>query len=615
MTYVFFFISISKYESLQRPANLTKGPPEYHWNLPGIVFWIYFIIQIFAYPMLAMLVEKYLYGTNTKGRHVKHETNMEVPVKLLGFSKTYYPNWFWRHIAPLLGLKRNNVQAVQNLSLSALKGQIMVLLGANGCGKSTTLNAIAGLSGPTSGVLELDGTGGIGICPQKNVLWDHLTVWEHARIFNILKTVNPSPKEEEKAALTAVIEKCGLTPKLKSRSETLSGGQKRKLQLIMMLTGGSRVCCVDEVSGGLDPLSRRKIWDILLAERGTRTFILTTHFLDEAEFLADHMVIMSKGSLKVEGSVSEIKNKLGEGYRIHVLHGTGYGGVPPETDSIIGNAPKEVMYDQTVYKVPSERVTGILQAFDKRGITDYQVTGPTIEEVFMRLAGDSADEGDYDAETIMAKLSHSHSRTEKGMMATTKESVDEPLMTGQRLGFVRQASILFNKRRIILRRNPLPYVAAFIIPIVAAALISLIIRNVKLSGCSLEDQVHSVDFSTLDTDLKPQLVMGPRDAIISNASLLLQILPTQNFGSVNGLSSGSLEDYVHFVDSLDEFNNYIKTNFGNVTPGGFYLGSNGAATTFAYRSDISSGLYASVFIQNLVDSLESGIPIATQFVV
>lgn len=99
------------------------------------------------------------------------------------------------------------------------------------------------------------------------------------------------------AEVSQLIYDCGLTQKVQAMSKTLSGGQKRKLQLVTMLTGGSEVCCVDEVSGGLDPLSRRKIWDIMLAARGTRTIVLTTHFLDEAEFLANHMVVMSKGAI------------------------------------------------------------------------------------------------------------------------------------------------------------------------------------------------------------------------------------------------------------------------------------------------------------------------------
>ena len=117
-----------------------------------------------------------------------------------------------------------------------------------------------------------------------------------------------------------------------------------------------------------------------------------THFLDEAEFLADYMVIMSKGTLKADGSVSELKNKFREGYRIHTLHGTGYG-PPPETINFLGDVLKEVIYDQTIYTVSDTgRAIKVIKEFKNQGITKYQVTGPMIKEVFMKLAEDPNSE-------------------------------------------------------------------------------------------------------------------------------------------------------------------------------------------------------------------------------
>jgi ABC-type multidrug transport system ATPase subunit len=159
----------------------------------------------------------------------------------------------------------------------------------------------------TSGSIEIDGRGGLGIAPQKNVIWDDLTVEEHIRIFNHLKAPNARADAKQ---IEELIRSIDLYPKRKAFAKTLSGGQKRKLQLGLMLTGGSAVCCVDEVSSGIDPLSRRKLWDIILAERGRRTMILTTHFLDEADLLADHIAILSKGTLRAEGSSVELKDKM-----------------------------------------------------------------------------------------------------------------------------------------------------------------------------------------------------------------------------------------------------------------------------------------------------------------
>lgn len=269
--YVFFIIFMARYERQDLPTDLVRGAPKSPWQLAGIWMWVFLIMQIFVYPLLGAWVERYLYGTASKGRSVVgrslEHTNLadeKFPasfdtVQLQNFTKHYRPNWFRRQFAGFTKTPKATVVAVNDLTLNATRGQIFVLLGANGSGKSTTLDAIAGLNTVTSGTITVDGTGGLGIAPQKNVLWDELTVEEHIRIFNRLKSTGP---RDSKEALHTLIKCIDLDRKIGARAKTLSGGQKRKLQLGMMFTGGSSVCCVDEVSSGLDPLSRRKIWDI-----------------------------------------------------------------------------------------------------------------------------------------------------------------------------------------------------------------------------------------------------------------------------------------------------------------------------------------------------------------
>jgi len=257
MAFVNFIIVISRWEKQMEPTNLVKAAPSSPWTLPGIAFWIFFILQIIWYPLLAAVVERTLYGTaasRSKRRVVHTAESAETPIIVRNFSKIYQAPLIVRWFLGIFGVKPSPVVAVNDISLAANKGEIMVLVGANGCGKSTTMNAIAGLGDLTSGFIQVDGTGGIGLCPQKNVLWNALTVREHAQIYYRLK--RPST-EKEKEDIDALIATCDLKDKADTPSRNLSGGQKRKLQLICMLTGGSRVCCVDEVSGGLDPLSRR----------------------------------------------------------------------------------------------------------------------------------------------------------------------------------------------------------------------------------------------------------------------------------------------------------------------------------------------------------------------
>jgi ATP-binding cassette subfamily A (ABC1) protein 3 len=168
MTIVYFIIFMSRYESEKLATNILKAAPFSPWKVPGIVFWIFLLIQIFVYPMMGAIVERYLYDTTSRGRTLSWqlgETNN--PVRLTNVTKRYLPNGFFRYIAPLLGYKKKPVVAVNNLSMTATKGQITVLVGANGSGKSTTLDLVAGLTSVTGGSVALDGTGGIGVCPQK----------------------------------------------------------------------------------------------------------------------------------------------------------------------------------------------------------------------------------------------------------------------------------------------------------------------------------------------------------------------------------------------------------------------------------------------------------------
>jgi ATP-binding cassette subfamily A (ABC1) protein 3 len=265
MAFVNFIIGCTRFELQDRAANLVRSPPGSPWAVPGIAFWVFFILQIICYPLLAACIERTFYGTaaSRSRRSMKQlEGNGLTPVTVTDFTKIYQPHPILRLFLAMFRVKPEPVVAVKGLNLSARSGEIMVLVGANGCGKSTTLNAIAGLGDITSGSINVDGAGGIGLCPQKNVLWNSLSVKQHAQIFNGLKTSTPEGRED----IDALITTCGLKEKTNTPSRNLSGGQKRKLQLIMMLTGGPRTCCVDEVSGGLDPLSRRSKFIYIYAE-------------------------------------------------------------------------------------------------------------------------------------------------------------------------------------------------------------------------------------------------------------------------------------------------------------------------------------------------------------
>ncbi|KAF9891261.1 hypothetical protein FE257_004825 [Aspergillus nanangensis] len=603
MNYVYFSVFLARYERENLAANLVEAAPNNEWTLPGIALWILLIVQIIAYPILAAMVERLLYGTTSKNRQTAN-FNSSTALSLRGFSKLYQPGWFRRTIASRLGSKRQSVLAVDNLSMDVSKGQIMVLLGANGSGKSTTLDAISGLTKISSGEISLDygETGGkFGLCPQKNVLWDTLTVKEHVRIFNRLKSTSTTASDEE---ITKLIDDCDLGAKVNAKSRTLSGGQKRKVQLAMMFTGGSSVCCVDEVSSGLDPISRRKIWDILLAERGSRTILLTTHFLDEADLLADHIAILSKGVLKAQGSTVELKHRLGSGYRIHVLN---VPGSETALSSRFDTVPHEVHFDERVYTVQdSAEAARFVSVLEQEGIMEYRVSGPTIEDVFLKVAEEVALNGSQDLaeeNKTQPQLKGVEQSEEKGNRQELQ------LLTGKRIGFILQAWYLFRKRMTILRRNSFPYIAALVIPVIAAGLVTLFLRDMDKAGCDVASSSRTPRSNYLANLGDFKIVLGPSDGVPTAA---LENLVSSLFGqaSADGGGSADVASHFHTVDSLSQFEGYIQNNFANVTPGGFYIGDNQA--TLAWKADNGDFPLAAV-IQNLLNRVLTRIPINFQF--
>lgn len=309
-----------------------------------------------------------LYRSPISARRKYHITLSDTQTK----RRSYKPNIFSSSSA-----HRKPIHAVVDLNLEAFPGQILCMLGPNGGGKSTTLKCIAGQETMTSGRMVIDGSGGLGYAPQSNILWPELTVEEHVRIFSDLKCIAP-PKMED---IYKLIESCDLAEKLFSKAETLSGGQKRKLQLAMMFVGGSAVCILDEVTTGLDPISRQRIWEILLAERERRAMIMTTHFLDEADHLADMVAIMHEGRLKAEGTPVALKNEHGNGYTIK-LGSTS----KPQPGEYLDYVDNNLSQSRLIYRVANASLAVQLSEYlERHHLGDYQVTGPTMEELFARM--------------------------------------------------------------------------------------------------------------------------------------------------------------------------------------------------------------------------------------
>ncbi|XP_030607370.1 retinal-specific phospholipid-transporting ATPase ABCA4-like [Archocentrus centrarchus] len=216
--------------------------------------------------------------------------------------------------------------AVNCLNINFYEGEITSFLGHNGAGKTTTMSILTGLYPPTSGTAFINGRDirtdidiirtSMGMCPQHNILFNHLTVEEHILFYSLLKGRTQAEAERE---VEDMLVDLGLPHKRDDEAQNLSGGMQRKLSVAMAFVGGSKVVILDEPTSGVDPYSRRSIWDLLLKYRTGRTVILSTHHMDEADLLSDRIAIISKGQLHCCGSPLFLKNCFGVGFYLTLV--------------------------------------------------------------------------------------------------------------------------------------------------------------------------------------------------------------------------------------------------------------------------------------------------------
>ncbi|CAL9697713.1 unnamed protein product [Knipowitschia caucasica] len=216
--------------------------------------------------------------------------------------------------------------AVDGLSINFYEGQITAFLGQNGAGKTTTMSILTGMFPPTSGTATIYGKDicsdmdairlSLGMCPQHNILFQYMTVAEHILFYALLKGRPIAEAEEE---VENMLQELGLPHKRDELTQNLSGGMQRKLSVALAFVGGAKVVILDEPTSGVDPYSRRSIWDLLLKYRAGRTVIMSTHHMDEADLLSDRVAIISQGRLCCCGSPIFLKNCFGAGFYLTLV--------------------------------------------------------------------------------------------------------------------------------------------------------------------------------------------------------------------------------------------------------------------------------------------------------
>lgn len=218
----------------------------------------------------------------------------------------------------ILGLTKEygGRRVVDRLELSVPAGELFALLGVNGAGKSTTIKMLSCLTIPTEGDAELMGHSVrtqshaakeiLAVSPQETAVAPGLTAAEN---LELMAGIYGRPKER----VERVMDQLGLARWAKQRAKTLSGGWQRRLSIAMALVSQPEVLFLDEPTLGLDVLARRELWGVIRELKGRATIILITHYLEEAESLADRIGVMNMGRLRAVGTAAELKALTGCG--------------------------------------------------------------------------------------------------------------------------------------------------------------------------------------------------------------------------------------------------------------------------------------------------------------
>ena len=216
----------------------------------------------------------------------------------------------------------DNVAVVNNLSLTIEPGEIFGLLGPNGAGKSTTIRMLTTLTQPSQGDVVVAGYDvcrqrrevrqQIGVVLQQTSVDGDLSVWEnmefHGRMHHI-----PNPQRQQ--SIRQWLDYVELSDRRDSKVKTLSGGMKRRLQIARALLHQPKILFLDEPTVGLDPQTRRRLWEIIkgLNQHQGMTMLLTTHYMEEVEYLCDRIGILDQGTLIEIGTLTELRQRHGEG--------------------------------------------------------------------------------------------------------------------------------------------------------------------------------------------------------------------------------------------------------------------------------------------------------------
>jgi len=295
-----------------------------------------------------------------------------------------------------------SLEAVKGVSFTVEKGESYGLLGPNGAGKSTTINMITGLFAPTSGEIRVknidvikypkNAQKWIGVVPQEIALYQAMSARENLKFWG--RMYDLSGDELEKS-VDQVLEIIGLTERAKDKVETFSGGMKRRVNIGAAILHRPELLIMDEPTVGIDPQSRNHILETVkrLNSEGM-TIIYTSHYMEEVEYLCERVGIIDHGELIASGTLSDLRETIGNHSRIILTIDKETANVEKITQALSGIFSKRDIQIQdhqvmVFHKEPQLILSDFIQSVTKTGtkITSVDIVEPNLESVFLHLTG------------------------------------------------------------------------------------------------------------------------------------------------------------------------------------------------------------------------------------
>ncbi|XP_049520632.1 uncharacterized protein LOC125944311 [Dermacentor silvarum] len=294
-------------------------------------------------------------------------------------------------------------EALKNVSFQAYEKQTTALVGRNGAGKTTIMNVVAGLQKPTSGRVFVCGydvvkhtdlaRATIGFCPQRDLLFSDLTVWEHLMYFGTLKQMHPGPL---KSAAEDMLVAANLEDDVRTLVQDLKRGPTKLLSIAIATLGKPKVVVIDEPTSGLDRYNTQLVWNMLLRVRRSSALLISTHDMTEADVLADRVVSLTQGIVVCNASPTHLKSIYGVGYKVSLKKSTR---VPFQKQQVLSILRRYVPSAELLHDEPEHATIGlhtvVSKDFDRMfreleragarlGIRSIGLTVSTLKDIYLK---------------------------------------------------------------------------------------------------------------------------------------------------------------------------------------------------------------------------------------